>query len=438
MNTPIKTLQDYKVKDISLAQAGRKIIDMAEPEMPGLMALRREFGSKKPLKGSRIAGCLHMTTQTAVLIETLQELGASVRWSSCNIFSTEDPAAAAVAAAGTPVFAWKGETPREYDWCIEQTLYWPDGSPPNLLLDDGGDLTAIVHRDYPEILKDLLGLSEETTTGVNRLYQMEERGELGCPAMNVNDSCTKSKFDNVYGCRESLLDGLKRATDIMIAGKVAVVAGYGGVGKGCAQSLKGMGARVVITEIDPICALQASMEGFEVTTMEEMAPVGDIFITATGCRDVIRREHVDAMKDMAIVGNIGHFDLEIDVAALFEDPTLKIENIRSQVDQVVYPDGKRIILLAQGRLLNLGCATGHPSFVMSASFSNQVLAQIELFRKSGAYENKVYVLPKALDEKVARLHLEHLGVKLTRLTPYQAEYMDLPAAGPFKPDYYRY
>ena len=438
MNTPIKTLQDYKVKDISLAQAGRKIIDMAEPEMPGLMALRREFGSQKPLQGARIAGCLHMTTQTAVLIETLQELGASVRWSSCNIFSTEDPAAAAVAAAGTPVFAWKGETDREYDWCIEQTLVWPDGSPPNLLLDDGGDLTAIVHRDYPEILKDLLGLSEETTTGVNRLYQMEERGELGCPAMNVNDSCTKSKFDNVYGCRESLLDGLKRATDIMIAGKVAVVAGYGGVGKGCAQSLKGMGARVVITEIDPICALQASMEGFEVTTMEEMAPVGDIFITATGCRDVIRREHIDAMKDMAIVGNIGHFDLEIDVAALFEDPTLKIENIRSQVDQVVYPDGKRIILLAQGRLLNLGCATGHPSFVMSASFSNQVLAQIELFRNSDAYENKVYLLPKALDEKVARLHLEHLGVKLTRLTPHQAEYMDLPVTGPFKPDYYRY
>ena len=438
MNTPIKTLQDYKVKDISLAQAGRKIIDMAEPEMPGLMALRREFGPQKPLKGARIAGCLHMTTQTAVLIETLQELGASVRWSSCNIFSTEDPAAAAVAAAGTPVFAWKGETSREYDWCIEQTLYWPDGSPPNLLLDDGGDLTAIVHRDYPEILKDLFGLSEETTTGVNRLYQMEERGELGCPAMNVNDSCTKSKFDNVYGCRESLLDGLKRATDIMIAGKVAVVAGYGGVGKGCAQSLKGMGARVVITEIDPICALQASMEGFEVTTMEEMAPVGDIFITATGCRDVIRREHMDAMKDMAIVGNIGHFDLEIDVAALFEDPTLKIENIRSQVDQIVYPDGKRIILLAQGRLLNLGCATGHPSFVMSASFSNQVLAQIELFRNSDVYENRVYVLPKALDEKVARLHLEHLGVNLTRLTPHQAEYMDLPAAGPFKPDYYRY
>lgn len=438
MNTPIETLQDYKVKDMSLAQAGRKIIDMAEPEMPGLMALRREFGSQKPLQGARIAGCLHMTTQTAVLIETLQELGASVRWSSCNIFSTEDTAAAAVAAAGTPVFAWKGETDREYDWCIEQTLYWPDGSPPNLLLDDGGDLTAIVHRDYPEILKDLLGLSEETTTGVNRLYQMEERGELGCPAMNVNDSCTKSKFDNVYGCRESLLDGLKRATDIMIAGKVAVVAGYGGVGKGCAQSLKGMGARVVITEIDPICALQASMEGFKVTTMEEMAPVGDIFITATGCRDVIRREHIDAMKDMAIVGNIGHFDLEIDVAALFEDPTLKIENIRSQVDQVVYPDGKRIILLAQGRLLNLGCATGHPSFVMSASFSNQVLAQIELFRNSDAYENKVYLLPKALDEKVARLHLEHLGVKLTRLTPHQAEYMDLPVTGPFKPDYYRY
>ncbi len=438
MNTPIETLQDYKVKDISLAQAGRKIIDIAEPEMPGLMALRREFGSEKPLQGARIAGCLHMTTQTAVLIETLQELGASVRWSSCNIFSTEDPAAAAVAAAGTPVFAWKGETDREYDWCIEQTLVWPDGSTPNLLLDDGGDLTAIVHRDYPELLKGLHGLSEETTTGVHRLYQMEERGELGCPALNVNDSCTKSKFDNVYGCRESLVDGLKRATDIMIAGKVAVVAGYGGVGKGCAQSLKGLGARVVITEIDPICALQASMEGFEVTTMEEMAPVGDIFITATGCRDVIRREHVDAMKDMAIVGNIGHFDLEIDVAALFEDPALKVENIRAQVDQVVYPDGKRIILLAEGRLLNLGCATGHPSFVMSASFSNQVLAQIELFRNSGNYENKVYLLPKELDEKVARLHLDQLGVKLTRLTSDQAEYMGLPAAGPFKPEYYRY
>ena len=438
MNTPIMTRQDYKVKDISLAQAGRKIIDMAEPEMPGLMALRREFGPQKPLKGARITGCLHMTTQTAVLIETLQELGASVRWSSCNIFSTEDPAAAAVAAAGTPVFAWKGETAREYDWCIEQTLVWPDGSTPNLLLDDGGDLTAIVHRDYPELLKGLHGLSEETTTGVHRLYQMEERGELGCPALNVNDSCTKSKFDNVYGCRESLVDGLKRATDIMIAGKVAVVAGYGGVGKGCAQSLKGLGARVVITEIDPICALQASMEGFEVTTMEEMAPVGDIFITATGCRDVIRREHMDAMKDMAIVGNIGHFDLEIDVAALFEDPALKIENVRSQVDQVVYPDGKRIIVLAEGRLLNLGCATGHPSFVMSASFSNQVLAQIELFRNSGRYENRVYLLPKPLDEKVARLHLEQLGVKLTRLTPHQAEYMGLPAAGPFKPEYYRY
>ncbi len=438
MNTPIKTLQDYKVKDISLAQAGRKIIDMAEPEMPGLMALRREFGPQKPLKGARIAGCLHMTTQTAVLIETLQELGASVRWSSCNIFSTEDPAAAAVAAAGTPVFAWKGETAREYDWCIEQTLVWPDGSTPNLLLDDGGDLTVIAHRDYPELLKGLHGLSEETTTGVHRLYQMEERGELGCPALNVNDSCTKSKFDNVYGCRESLVDGLKRATDIMIAGKVAVVAGYGGVGKGCAQSLKGLGARVVITEIDPICALQASMEGFEVTTMEEMAPAGDIFITATGCRDVIRREHVDAMKDMAIVGNIGHFDLEIDVAALFDDPALKVENVRAQVDQVVYPDGKRIILLAEGRLLNLGCATGHPSFVMSASFSNQVLAQIELFRNSDRYENRVYLLPKELDEKVARLHLEQLGVKLTRLTPHQAEYMGLPESGPFKPEYYRY
>lgn len=438
MDTQTEVQPDYKVKDISLAELGRKVIDMAEPEMPGLMALREEYGQDKPLKGARICGCLHMTTQTAVLIETLQELGASVRWSSCNIFSTEDPAAAAVAAAGTPVFAWKGETEEEYEWCIRQTLRWPDGSGPNILLDDGGDLTAVVHKDYPELLKDIRGLSEETTTGVHRLYQMEERGELGCPALNVNDSCTKSKFDNVYGCRESLLDGIKRATDVMIAGKVAVIAGYGDVGKGCAQAMAGQGARVIVTEIDPICALQASMEGYEVTTMEEVAPIGDIFITTTGCRDIIRREHLDAMKDMAIVGNIGHFDLEIDVASVLNDPSISVLNIKPQVDQVNYPDGKRIIILAEGRLLNLGCATGHPSFVMSASFTNQVLAQIELFLNPDKYENKVYVLPKALDEKVAILHLDKLGVKLTKLNDEQAEYLGLPVAGPFKPDHYRY
>ncbi|MBH52950.1 MAG: adenosylhomocysteinase [Opitutaceae bacterium] len=438
MNTQTEVQPEYKVKDISLAELGRRVIDLAEPEMPGLMALREEYGQDKPLKGARICGCLHMTTQTAVLIETLQELGASVRWSSCNIFSTEDPAAAAIAAAGTPVFAWKGETEEEYEWCIRQTLRWPDGSGPNILLDDGGDLTAIVHDEFSQLLKDIRGLSEETTTGVHRLYQMEERGELGCPALNVNDSCTKSKFDNVYGCRESLLDGIKRATDVMVAGKVAVIAGFGDVGKGCAQAMAGQGARVVVTEIDPICALQASMEGFEVTTMEEAASVGDIFITTTGCRDIIRREHLDVMKDTAIVGNIGHFDLEIDVASVFNDPSIKVVNIKPQVDQVVYPDGKRIIILAEGRLLNLGCATGHPSFVMSASFTNQVLAQIELFQNPDKYENKVYVLPKVLDEKVATLHLEKLGVKLTKLTETQADYLGLPVAGPFKSGHYRY
>ena len=438
MNTQTEVQPDYKVKDISLAELGRRVIDMAEPEMPGLMALREEFGQDKPLSGARICGCLHMTTQTAVLIETLIVLGASVRWSSCNIFSTEDPAAAAVAAAGVPIFAWKGETEEEYEWCIRQTLRWPDGSGPNILLDDGGDLTAIIHNDFPEMLKDICGLSEETTTGVHRLYQMEQRGELGCPALNVNDSCTKSKFDNVYGCRESLLDGIKRATDVMIAGKVAVIAGYGDVGKGCAQAMAGQGARVIVTEIDPICALQASMEGYQVITMEEAAPQGDIFVTTTGCRDIIRREHLDAMKDMAIVGNIGHFDLEIDVASVINDPSIEVLNIKPQVDQVTYPDGKRIIILAEGRLLNLGCATGHPSFVMSASFTNQVLAQIELFQNPGKYENKVYVLPKALDEKVAKLHLDKLGIKLTELTGTQAEYLGLPVAGPFKPDHYRY
>jgi adenosylhomocysteinase len=402
------------------------------------MALREEFGTSKPLAGARIAGCLHMTIQTAVLIETLIELGASVRWSSCNIFSTQDHAAAALAVEGIPVFAWKGETLEEYDWCVEQTLFWPDGQALNMILDDGGDLTAIVHRKYPQLLAGIRGLSEETTTGVHRLYQMMERGDLGCPAFNVNDSCTKSKFDNLYGCRESLLDGLKRATDVMVAGKLAVVCGYGDVGKGCAQSLKGQGARVVITEVDPICALQAAMEGYEVTTLESVADKADIFITATGCRDVIRREHLDAMKNQAIVANIGHFDLEIDVSSVFTDPKIRRINIKPQVDQVEWPDGKRVTILAEGRLMNLGCATGHPSFVMSASFSNQVMAQIELYTNAQNYEKKVYVLPKRLDEKVARLHLDKLGVKLTELSPQQAEYLGIPVSGPFKPEYYRY
>jgi len=429
---------DFKVADLGQAEFGRKEIEIAETEMPGLMALREEFGTSKPLAGARIAGCLHMTIQTAVLIETLIELGASVRWSSCNIFSTQDHAAAALAAHGIPVFAWKGESLEEYDWCIEQTIFWPDGQPLNMILDDGGDLTAVVHRKYPQLLASIRGLSEETTTGVHRLYQMMERGELGCPAFNVNDSCTKSKFDNLYGCRESLLDGLKRATDVMVAGKVAVVCGYGDVGKGCAQSLKGQGARVVITEIDPICALQAAMEGYQVTTLEEAVRDGDIFITATGCRDVIRREHLDAMKHQAIVANIGHFDLEVDVASVFEDQKLKRIKIKPQVDQVEWPDGRRITILAEGRLMNLGCATGHPSFVMSASFTNQVMAQIELFTNRQAYENKVYVLPKRLDEKVARLHLDKLGVKLTQLNARQAEYLGIGSEGPFKPDFYRY
>jgi adenosylhomocysteinase len=433
-----KPAADYKVADLGLAEFGRKEIEIAETEMPGLMALREEFGTSKPLAGARIAGCLHMTIQTAVLIETLIELGASVRWSSCNIFSTQDHAAAALAAHGIPVFAWKGETLGEYDWCIEQTIFWPDGQPLNMILDDGGDLTAIVHQKYPQLLSGIRGLSEETTTGVHRLYQMMERGELGCPAFNVNDSCTKSKFDNLYGCRESLLDGLKRATDVMVAGKVAVVCGYGDVGKGCAQSLKGQGARVIVTEIDPICALQAAMEGYQVTTLEEAVRDGDIFITATGCRDIIRREHLDAMKNQAIVANIGHFDLEIDVASVFEDQKIRRIKIKPQVDQVEWPDGKRVTVLAEGRLMNLGCATGHPSFVMSASFTNQVMAQIELFTNRPAYENKVYVLPKRLDEKVARLHLDKLGVKLTKLTNKQAEYLGIPSEGPFKPDFYRY
>ena len=437
-NVISKSTNDCKVADLRLAEFGRKEIEIAESEMPGLMALREEFGTSKPLAGARIAGCLHMTIQTAVLIETLIELGASVRWSSCNIFSTQDHAAAALAVEGIPVFAWKGETLEEYDWCVEQTLFWPDGQPLNMILDDGGDLTAIVHRKYPQLLAGIRGLSEETTTGVHRLYQMMERGDLGCPAFNVNDSCTKSKFDNLYGCRESLLDGLKRATDVMVAGKLAVVCGYGDVGKGCAQSLKGQGARVVITEVDPICALQAAMEGYEVTTLESVVDKADIFITATGCRDVIRREHLDLMKNQAIVANIGHFDLEIDVSSVFADPKIRRINIKPQVDQVEWPDGKRVTILAEGRLMNLGCATGHPSFVMSASFSNQVMAQIELYTNAQSYEKKVYVLPKRLDEKVARLHLEKLGVKLTQLTPQQAEYLGISVAGPFKPEYYRY
>lgn len=439
MSAELKAVEnDYKVADISLAGFGRKEITIAENEMPGLMALRKEFGPKKPLKGARIAGCLHMTIQTAVLIETLTALGAEVRWSSCNIYSTQDHAAAAMAVAGIPVFAWKGETEQEYDWCLSQTIHWPNGKGPNMLLDDGGDLTLMIHQKFPKLIKDIKGVSEETTTGVHRLYQMAEQGKLGMPAINVNDSVTKSKFDNLYGCRESLLDGIKRATDVMIAGKIAVVAGYGDVGKGCAQSLRGQGARVLITEIDPICALQAAMEGFEVVTMEDAAPQADIFITSTGCCDVVRREHLDQMKDQAIVCNIGHFDSEIQVNSLFNDPKIKTENIKPQVDQVIYPSGKRITILARGRLVNLGCATGHPSFVMSNSFTNQVMAQMELWANHKNYEKKVYVLPKELDEKVARLHLKKLGVKLTELTKEQAQYLGVSPKGPFKPDYYRY
>ena len=431
---------DYKVKDISLADWGRKEITIAQYEMPGLSALREEYRGKKPLEGARIAGCLHMTIETAVLIETLVELGASVRWSSCNIFSTQDHAAAAVAKAGVPVFAWKGETLKEYDWCIEQTLVWPKGLGPTLLLDDGGDLTNMIHDQKPELFKDIIGLSEETTTGVHRLYQRQAAGTLKCPAINVNDSTTKSKFDNLYGCRESLLDGIKRATDVMIAGKTCVVAGYGDVGKGCCQSLRGMGARVLVTEIDPINALQACMEGYQVVLMDEAAALGDIFITATGCRDIITRKHLDAMKDQAIVCNIGHFDLEIDVASLTSDSKLQRVNINPQVDQFVWPNGKRLTLLAEGRLVNLGCASGHPSFVMSASFTNQTMAQIELWtnRGKGKYKNQVYTLPKLLDEKVARLHLGKLGAQLTRLTREQSEYLGIPTDGPYKPDNYRY
>ena len=430
--------QDFKVADINLAELGRKSITMAEHEMPGLMMLREEYKGKRPLSGARITGSLHMTVETAVLIETLVDLGAAVRWSSCNIFSTQDEAAAAMAEAGIPVFAWKGETEEEYWWCLEQTLEWPEGQGPNLLLDDGGDLTGYVHEKRPDLLKEVYGVSEETTTGVHRLKQMDRQGLLKIPAFNVNDSVTKSKFDNLYGCRESLIDGIKRATDVMIAGKIAVVAGYGDVGKGSAQSLRGQGARVLVTEIDPICALQASMEGYQVVTMEDAAPVGDIFVTTTGCADIICREHMDAMKDQAVVCNIGHFDIEIDVASLNDDSSLKKINVKPQVDQYVWPDGKRMILLAEGRLVNLGCATGHPAFVMSNSFTNQVMAQIDLWANGSKYENKVYVLPKLLDEKVARFHLDKLGVKLTRLSENQAKYLDIPIEGPYKPDQYRY
>lgn len=434
----------YKVKNLDLAELGRKEIELAEYEMPGLMALRRKYGPSKPLKGARIAGCLHMTIQTAVLMETLVELGAEVRWSSCNIFSTQDQAAAAMAAAGIPTFAWKGETEEEFNWCIEQTLFWPDGKPLNMILDDGGDLTLMVHEKYPELLPGIKGLSEETTTGVHRLMQMHAAGKLGLPAINVNDSVTKSKFDNLYGCRESLADGIKRATDVMVAGKVVVVCGYGDVGKGCADAMDGLGARVVVTEIDPICALQAAMEGYQVTTMDEAAKFGDIFVTATGCINVITGRHLDVMKHNAIVCNIGHFDSEIDIAYLKNHKDIKRVRVKSEadvggpVDKFIYPDGKAILVLAEGRLVNLGCATGHPSFVMSNSFTNQVLAQIELWTKSDQYEIGVHVLPKHLDEEVARLHLEQLGVKLTALTQEQADYLGVPVNGPFKPAHYRY
>jgi len=426
---------DYKVKDMSLAEWGRKEIDIAETEMPGLMALRAEFGKAKPLNGARIAGCLHMTIQTAVLIETLIALGAEVRWSSCNIFSTQDQAAAAIAAAGIPVFAWKGMNEDEFWWCIEQTVTGPNGWHPNMILDDGGDLTVLMHDKYPQLMEKVRGISEETTTGVARLYEMARKDTLAVPAINVNNSVTKSKFDNLYGCRESLVDGIKRATDVMMAGKVAVVAGFGDVGKGSAASLRSQGARVMVTEVDPICALQAAMEGYQVTTMEEAAPLGDIFVTATGNVDVITLDHMRQMKHRAIVCNIGHFDSEIQIAGL---RNYKWHNVKPQVDEVEFPDGKRLIVLAEGRLVNLGCATGHPSFVMSASFTNQVLAQIELWQNHKKYSKQVYVLPKHLDEKVAALHLEKIGVKLTKLTQKQSEYLGVAPAGPFKPEHYRY
>ena len=436
MSDAAKQLEgDFKVADISLAEWGHKEIRIAENEMPGLMRIREEYNGAKPLAGARIVGCLHMTIQTAVLIETLIDLGATVRWSSCNIFSTQDHAAAAIADQGIPVFAWKGETDEEFWWCIEQTLAGPDGWKPNLILDDGGDVTQIIHEKYPEMLADIKGLSEETTTGVHRLYEMAREGTLKVPAINVNDSVTKSKFDNLYGCRESLLDGIKRATDVMIAGKVCVVLGYGDVGKGCAQAFRGMGATVCVTEIDPICALQAAMEGYRVATMDDLAEQGDIFVTTTGNIGVITHDHMAAMKNGAIVCNIGHFDSEIDVASLKQ---YEWDNIKPQVDHITFPDGKKITLLAEGRLVNLGCATGHPSFVMSASFANQVLAQIELWERADQYEIGVHVLPKHLDEKVARLHLAKIGADLTELSEDQAKYLSLDREGPYKPDHYRY
>jgi adenosylhomocysteinase len=443
---PYKVLECSPAEFERLAKWGRQEIELAQNEMPGLMALRAKHGKSKPLAGARIAGCLHMTIQTAVLIETLKDLGAEVTWSSCNIFSTQDHAACAIAKAGIPVFAWKGMSEQEFDWCIEQTLFFPGGEPLNLILDDGGDLTAMVHNKFPELLGDIRGLSEETTTGVHRLYQMHERGELKVPAINVNDSVTKSKFDNLYGCRESLADGIKRATDVMISGKIVVIAGYGDVGKGCAQSMRGLGARVVITEIDPIIALQAAMEGYEVTTMEDAAHEGDIFVTTTGCRDIITGEHMVKMKNDAIVCNIGHFDLEIDMAWLNEQVKVgKASKERIKPAEVGAVDkftlkstGRSIIVLAEGRLVNLGCATGHPSFVMSTSFTNQVLAQLALWQETDSYELGVHVLPKKLDEEVARLHIGKLGIKLTKLTQKQAEYLGIPVEGPYKPEYYRY
>jgi len=431
-------LMDYKVKDISLAEQGRREIEIAEKDMPGLMILRDKFGKTKPLKGARITGCLHMTVQTAVLIETLTTLGADVRWASCNIFSTQDTAAAAIAKSGVPVFAWKGETEEEYWWCVEQSLKFSGGQGPNMLLDDGGDLTSLVHKKFPNLLNDIRGLSEETTTGVHHLHQMMAKGELKIPAINVNDAVTKSKFDNLYGCRESLVDGIKRATDVMVAGKTVVVAGFGDVGKGSARSMRSMGARVIVTEIDPINALQAVMEGYEVRTLEEALPEGHIFVTATGCCDVIKAEHMAKMKDQAIVCNIGHFDIEIDVAGLKATPGVKHTNVKPQVDKYKFASGNEIILLAEGRLVNLGCANGHPSFVMSTSFTNQVLAQIELWENYKQYKVGVYTLPKKLDEEVARLHLEKLGVSLTKLSSKQSEYLNIPVDGPYKPEAYRY
>ncbi len=434
--------ENYKVADIQLADWGRKEIAIAEKEMPGLMALRAEYGAKKPLQGARVAGCLHMTIQTAVLIETLVALGAEVTWTSCNIFSTQDHAAAAIAKTGVPVFAWKGETEEEYMWCLERQIFaFQGGKGPNMVLDDGGDLTAYLHEKHAGLFSGadpIRGISEETTTGVKALYRMAKEGKLAVPAINVNDSVTKSKFDNLYGCRESLGDGIKRATDVMFAGKTAVVAGYGDVGKGSAQALRSLGARVMVTEIDPICALQAAMEGYQVVTMETAAPLADILVTATGCKDIVRKEHMEAMKDEAILCNIGHFDCEIQVAWLEENPEIQKVNVKPQVDQYIFPNGKRITLLASGRLVNLGCATGHPSFVMSSSFTNQVLAQLELWQNAKAYEKQVYVLPKKLDEKVARLHLAKLGVELTRLTGEQAAYLGVSQDGPFKPEAYRY